>query len=172
LVERCACQLRSRTLLPRKASLVLRYADQVEVIRQTNLPHGSFWDLDLYGPLEKIFFKACHRRVGVRFMRVWFRDFSPPTSQLSLFPAMPAGAEKKTLVTQALDRIRERYGDEAIKYGRSEHRFYPLPLQVIIPQGKILSTSMSILTIPRAGVSALSKNCAAPPRNREWIDWP
>jgi len=136
LVERCARQLRSRALLPRKASLMLRYADQVEVIRQTNLPHGSFWDLDLYGPLEKIFFKASHRRVGVRFMRVWFRDFSPPTSQLSLFPAMPAGAEKKTLVTQALDRIRERYGDEAIKYGRSEHRFYPLPLQVIIPQGK------------------------------------
>jgi hypothetical protein len=91
----------------------------VEVTRQTTLPHGSFWDLDLYGPLEKILFKACQRRIGVRFMRVWFRDFSAPSSQLPLFLAAPVDAEKKTLVTHALDRIRERYGDEAIKYGRA-----------------------------------------------------
>ena len=119
LVEKCARRLRSRVLFPRKAGLVFRYGDQVEVTRQTTLSHGSFWDFDLYGPLEKIFFKACQRRVGVRFMRVWFWNFSTPSSQLPLFPATPPDAEKKTLVTHALDRIRERYGDEAIKYGRA-----------------------------------------------------
>lgn len=119
LVERCARRLRSRALIPHKAGLALRYADQMEVTRQTHLPHGSFWDLDLYGPLEKIFFKACQRRVGVRFMRVWFQDFSAATSQLSLFPTAPAHGERKTQMTRALDHIRERYGDEAIKYGRA-----------------------------------------------------
>ena len=119
LVEKCARRLRSRALFPRKAGLVFRYADQVEVTRQTTLPHGSFWDLDLYGPLEKIFFKACQRRVGVRFMRVWFQNFSASSSQLPLFPAALSDAEKKTLMTHALDRIRERHGDEAIKYGRA-----------------------------------------------------
>jgi len=119
LVEKCARRLRSRVLFPRKAGLVFRYGDQVEVTRQTTLSHGSFWDFDLYGPLEKIFFKACQRRVGVRFMRVWFWNFSTPSSQLPLFPATPPDAEKKTLVTHALDLIRERYGDEAIKYGRA-----------------------------------------------------
>ena len=118
LVERCARRLRNRALLPRKAGLMLRYADQVEIIRQVNLPHKSFWDFDLYRPLEKIFFKACQRRLRVRFMRVWFRDFSPPSSQLSLFPAVPSDAKKKILVTQALDRIREKHGDAAIRYGR------------------------------------------------------
>ena len=138
LVERCSRRLRRRALLPLKAGLVLRYADQVEIIRQINLPlsapacpdtadrgghaqagHGSFRDFDLYGFLESIFLKACRRRVRIRFMRVWFQDFSSPAPQLSLFPTTSPDAEKKALVTRALDRIRERYGDEAIKYGRA-----------------------------------------------------
>jgi len=119
LVERCSHTLRSRGLLPRKAGLVIRYADQVEVTRRIKLPRGSFWDFDLYGPLEEMFLKACTRRVRVRFMRVWFRDFSPPSGQLSLFYGSTPGQEKKSLVIQALDRIRERHGDEAILYGRT-----------------------------------------------------
>jgi len=119
LVENCSRRLRRRGLFPRRAGLMLRYADQEEIIRRISLPHGSFWDFDLYEPLEKTFFKACSRRVRVRFMRVWFRDFSHPSSQLSLFPTTAPGVEKKARVTRALDRIRERYGDEAIRYGRA-----------------------------------------------------
>ncbi len=119
LVERCSHQLLSRALFPRKAGLVFRYTDQEEITRRINLPHASFWDFDLYAPLERIFLRACRRRVRVRFMRVWFRDFSPPTSQLSLFPARSPITEKKALVTQALNRIKERYGEATIRYGRS-----------------------------------------------------
>jgi len=119
LVERCSHQLSSRALLPRKAGLIFRYADQEEIIRQINLPRVSFWDFDLYAPLERIFLRACRRRVRVRFMKVWFQGFSPPTTQLSLFPARSPVMEKRALVTQALNRIRERYGDEVIRYGRT-----------------------------------------------------
>jgi len=119
LVERCSHQLLSRALFPRKAGLAFRYADQEEIKRQINLPHMSLWDLDLYAPLERIFLRACRRRVRVRFMEVWFRDFSPPFSQLSLFPARSPITEKKVLVTQALNRIRERYGEAMIQYGRT-----------------------------------------------------
>jgi len=119
LVERCSHQLSSRALLPRKAGLIFRYTDQEEIMRQINLPRMSFWDFDLYAPLERIFLRACRRRVRVRFMKVWFQDFSHPISQLSLFPAQAPVMEKKALVTQALNRIRERYGDEVIRYGRT-----------------------------------------------------
>jgi DNA polymerase-4 len=126
LVEKCANRLRSRSLLPRKAGLVIRYADQQEVTRRTHLPQLSFWDFDLYGPLEELFFKACRRRVRVRFLRVWFRDFSQTPSQLSLFPTAVPGLgtaapnrEKKVSVIQALDNIRGRHGDEAIQYART-----------------------------------------------------
>ncbi|UCE34908.1 MAG: DNA polymerase IV [Deltaproteobacteria bacterium] len=119
LVEKCAHQLLNRDLVPHKTGLIVRYADQEEIIRRIKLPHVSFWDSDLYTPLEKIFLRACRRRVRVRFMKVWFQDFWPPTSQLSLFPAQSPLAEKKASVTQALHRIRERYGDVAIHYGRT-----------------------------------------------------
>jgi len=119
LVEKCAHRFRNRALFPRKAGLLIRYTDQVEIIRQVRLPFRTFWDFDFYGPLEKLFLKACQRRTRVRFMRVWFRDFVPPDPQLSLFPEPTSDTEKKTLITQALDRIRGKYGDGAIRYGRT-----------------------------------------------------
>ena len=120
LVERCAFRLRSRTLFPRKAGLLIRYSDQVEVQRRLKLPCLSFWDLDLYGPLEQLFFKTCTRRVRVRFMRVWFWDFSCASGQLSLFPdTSPDHDKKAALVTRALDRIRARHGQGVIRYGKA-----------------------------------------------------
>jgi DNA polymerase-4 len=118
LVERCAFRLRNRALFPRKAGMLIRYSDQMETRRHLNLPHGSFWDFDLYGPLERLFFKVCNRRVRVRFIRVWFWDFSPESGQLLLFQTPPPAREKRALVIQVLDRIRERYGEKAIGYGR------------------------------------------------------
>jgi DNA polymerase-4 len=119
LVERCSHQLLSRALCPRKAGLAFRYTDQEEVTRRVDLPGVSFWDFNLYRPLEKAFLKAYQRRVRIRFLRVWFRDFSAPVSQLSLFPSSSSLSEKKAAVTQALHRIRERHGEEMIRYGRA-----------------------------------------------------
>jgi DNA polymerase-4 len=117
LVERCSHQLLGRALCPRKAGLVFRYTDQEEVTRRIDLPGVSLWDFDLYESLERVFLKAYQRRVRIRFLKVWFGDFSAPATQLSLFPT--AVPEKKTSVTKALHRIRERYGEEVIKYGRT-----------------------------------------------------
>jgi DNA polymerase-4 len=125
LVEKCSYQLRSRSLLPRKAGIYFRYTDQEEVTRHVQIPSPSFWDFDLYAPLEVVFLKACQRRVRIRFMKIWFRDFSAPSAQLSLFAFAPHDEEKKTQVISALDRIREKHGEEAIQYYRtkaSHHR--------------------------------------------------
>jgi DNA polymerase IV len=119
LVEQCSRKLRHRELYPRRGGLHFRYADQEEVIRPILLPRPSVWDFDLYAPMEKLFLKACRRRVRVRFMKVWFRDFAPPPAQLSLFAFAPQDEEKKARTIGALDRIREKYGDEGIQYGRT-----------------------------------------------------
>ena len=119
LVERCSYRLRGRAIFPGKAGLLIRYSDQVEVRRRLKLSHVSFRDFDLYAPLETLFFKACTRRVRVRFMRIWFWDFLPPNPQLSLFHAPSPREERGTLVIQAMDRIRERYGEGAIQSGRA-----------------------------------------------------
>lgn len=119
LVEKCSGRLRIRGMVPKRAGLTIRYSDQEEVTRQTKVTNASPTDLDLYADLERIFFRACLRRTSVRLMRVWFRDLSSPSPQLSLFSYLPNGGEKREKVTRALDCIRERYGDGAIEYGRT-----------------------------------------------------
>lgn len=119
LVEQCSRKLRERDLYPRRAGLHFRYADQEEVIRPLLLPRSSVWDFDLYAPLEKLFMQACRRRVRVRFMKVWFRDFAPPPAQLSLFAFAPHEEKKKAQVISALDRIRTKHGDGKIAFGRT-----------------------------------------------------
>jgi DNA polymerase-4 len=98
---------------------LIRYSDQVEISRQITLPRASFLDLDLYFPLERLFLRACNRRVRVRFMKVWLWDFFPESHQLSLFHIPSHHAEKQSLVIQVLDLIRERHGEDAIRFGRA-----------------------------------------------------
>jgi DNA polymerase-4 len=119
LVEKCSHQLFSKALFPHKAGLAFRYADHKEIMRQINLSGMNFRNFDLYAPLERTFLRTCQRRVRVRFMKVWFQKFSPPPSQLSLFPAQSFTSKKKVLAFQTLNNIREKYGYEAIKYGRT-----------------------------------------------------
>ena len=119
LVEQCAYRLRKRELLPRKAGLLIRYSDHMEAKRQLKLANPSFWDFDLYGPLEELFLKICNRRVRVRFMRVWFWDFAPPSRQLSLFDTPSVLAEKQSAVIRSLDLIRKKHGEPGIKTGKT-----------------------------------------------------
>jgi DNA polymerase-4 len=119
LVEKCAHRLRERALFPQKAGLLIRYSDQVERKGRLKLPRLSFWDFELYDPLEKLFFRLCDRRVRVRFIKVWFWDFSASSGQLSLFHQPSPNQRKNALIVPCLDRVRHKHGEEAIRYGRT-----------------------------------------------------
>jgi DNA polymerase-4 len=119
LVEKCAHRLRERALFPQKGGLLIRYSDQVERKGRLKLPRLSFWDFDLYNPLETLFFRLCDRRVRVRFIKVWFWNFSASSGQLSLFHPPSPNQGKNARIVPCLDRIREKHGEEAIRYGRT-----------------------------------------------------
>jgi DNA polymerase-4 len=120
LTEKCSLRLRKREARGRRAGLLIRYADQMEVVRQTRLSPPGSWEFELYPALETLFFKACQRRTGIRFMKVWFRDLLPPSGQLSLFTPGPTASRGKNIrLSQALDRVRERHGENAVKYGEA-----------------------------------------------------
>ena len=119
LVERCGRRMRKKGFLPGKAAVLIRYADHMEVKRQCKLAHPGFWDFELYGPVKELFYKGCTRRIRVRFIRVWFWDPVPPDHQLSLFNAPSPDRRGKTGLIQALDRIREQHGQNAIRYARA-----------------------------------------------------
>ncbi|MCF8083265.1 MAG: DNA polymerase IV [Deltaproteobacteria bacterium] len=129
LVERCAYRMRKRGLVPGKAGLLVRYADQKEMRRRIPLSLApcmdlashdvDFGDPDLYHPLESLFFQMCRRRVRVRLIKVWFWDFGGKQQQLPLFHAPCPDRDPTRRITRALDRIRDRYGEGAVRYGRA-----------------------------------------------------
>ncbi|MCF8145443.1 MAG: DNA polymerase IV [Deltaproteobacteria bacterium] len=120
LVETCGRRMRKQGLIPRKAGLRIRYADHVETGGRLKLPRPGFQDHDLYAPLEALFFKQCTRRVRVGFIKAWFWEFSRPDPQLTLFDAPSPDEERRSVLTRTLDRIRDRYGENGIMYGKSK----------------------------------------------------
>ncbi|MBN1278081.1 MAG: DNA polymerase IV [Deltaproteobacteria bacterium] len=119
LVEKCSGRLRDMGLFPGKAGLAIKYSDETEVKQQIKLSKLSYWDFDLYEPLNLIFLKAFTRRVRLRFMRIWFEEFSRANVQLSLFTPPTGHTDKRATLMGALDQIREHYGEGMIRYGRT-----------------------------------------------------
>ena len=128
LVEICFYRIRKRHLFPLKAGLLVRYADQVASNRSFNIPPAAYghradilhlWNRALFVPLEKLFFDVCQRRVRVRFLKVWFREFRTSHCQLSLFQSPSPREEKNRRLVHAMDHIRDRYGADVIRCGRA-----------------------------------------------------
>jgi DNA polymerase-4 len=126
LVEKCAQRLRKREILPGKAGITIRYSDQMESTRSVPLTFEGYWESELYPVIEKLFFKTCSRRCGVRFMRVRFTDFERISGQIPLFSRPSPGILKRNEVSVVMDRIREKYGsDEVIGYGAARTALSP-----------------------------------------------
>ena len=119
LVEKCAQRLRKRGISPGKAGLVIRYSDQMENTRSVSLASRSSWESELYPVIENLFFKACDRRCGVRYMRVRFTDLGKTSGQISLFARPAPEIVKKNRVSIAMDLIRKKFGDSVINYGKA-----------------------------------------------------
>ena len=119
LVECCARRLRERGAYPQRVGLLLRYSDTMEIKRRMRLPTLTYWDFEIYPHLKRLFSKACTRRTRVRFMKIWFWDFLYEDHQLHLFDQASHETEKNKAVVQALDKIRKRYGEEAIRYAKA-----------------------------------------------------
>jgi DNA polymerase IV len=119
LVERCAKRLRQRELRAGMAVLTIRYSDQMESTRKAHLATQGFWESELYPVIKTLFFRACERRCGVRFMRVRFTDLKKTAGQLSLFSIPRPEVVKKNKVSAVMDRIKEKYGEELVNYGKT-----------------------------------------------------
>jgi len=119
MVERCARRLRKKGAYPRRAGLLIRYSDTMEIKRHLRLPLLTYWDFELYPYMNRLFLSACRRRTRVRFMKVWFWEFFYEDRQLSLFEDPSPQGEKGKAIVQALDKIRKRYGEGAIRYAKA-----------------------------------------------------
>jgi DNA polymerase-4 len=125
LVEGLGRRLRSQNRCPGELTLTVTYADGVQArARERFSAAGSEFHSDsvLYGAALRLFDRAVQRRLRIRRLALSAADLQSPIGQLALFPWDDSHGGKETKLLQAMDHIRDRYGNGAVFYGRTEIR--------------------------------------------------
>jgi DNA polymerase-4 len=122
-VQRLCRTLRSQRRVCKSLSLTIRYSDQVEVTKQARLTEETCWEVDLSSHLHVLFQRCFRRRVRLRLMTLSMTGLTAFAEQGSLFDEQPIDSERtqeraKSLAV-ALDTLHDRFGEQAIRYGRS-----------------------------------------------------
>jgi DNA polymerase-4 len=118
LSDSVAHHLRKRGLLGRTVKLKLRYSNFETITRQVSL--GTPTDLEqvIFEEAARLLEKAWDRDREVRLIGVGVTNLDTEARQLSLFEqADDERLDKLKRLSESVDRIREKYGDEAIRRG-------------------------------------------------------
>jgi DNA polymerase-4 len=119
LSEEVASRLRRRHLLARTVTLKLRYADFKTLTRQETLTAPTDSGPEICAQAQALLDAAWDRRQAVRLVGVGASGLTNSAGQLRLFESEEkqgaADREKRARLDAALDRIRERYGDDVIQ---------------------------------------------------------
>ncbi|HDP99976.1 MAG TPA: DNA polymerase IV [bacterium] len=117
LVEKIGLQLRRNNLTARKMILEIAYADHRQASAQTWLLAGTNLDHELFTASRELLDKILTRRIRVRRIAVRFFQLRPRSAQLSLFDEQRLDEAAQKL-NQAMDKIREKFGQDAVKFAR------------------------------------------------------
>jgi DNA polymerase IV len=115
LVERAGRELRRRSLAVRRIGLLLEHTDGVRRIRQVAAKPATANDFSLLAHARRVFDLAWTRRVRLRRMTLIGDRLTYPPAQRPLFEAERRLAEKQDRLVAALDRIRGRFGNDAVR---------------------------------------------------------
>jgi DNA polymerase-4 len=122
LVEGLGRQLRSQNRCPGELTLTVTYADGAQArTRERFSAAGSEFHLNsvLYGAALRLFDRAVQRRLRIRHLALSAAYLQSPIGQLALFPWDDSHSGKETKLLQAMDHIRDRYGNGALYYGKT-----------------------------------------------------
>ena len=126
VLERLCHELRKQQRLCRCLTLTLRHSDHVVMNGRRELPWSTHWEAELFPSLQTLFQRRFRRRVRVRSMTLGVENLVPIDGQLPLFPEKVSLLKPRRLAL-ALDRLRERFGEEAIWFGRTIPSPLPSP---------------------------------------------
>jgi len=120
LLEQLCTTLRQQQRMCRSVSLTVRHSDHVEQTAQHLLPHGTYWETDLQPVLTGLFYRCFRRRVRLTRLTLQVRRLEPPAQQLSLFDESESAVLPRAhRLSLALDQIREKFGEQALSWGRT-----------------------------------------------------
>ncbi len=123
VLQRLCRLLRGQRRVCKSISLTIRYSDQIEVTKCERLTQETCWEIDLSSPLYMLFQRCFRRRVRLRLMTLSMIGLSAYAEQASLFDDKPLDSQRKQEraknLAVALDKLHTRFGERAIRYGRS-----------------------------------------------------
>jgi DNA polymerase-4 len=119
MIEAAGRKLRRQRLAARRIGIVLDHSDGVRRARQSAAKPATANDLTLFNLAEKVLALAWTRRVRIRHMRLICDRLVFPPAQLALFSEQQEEKEKQDNLVTAMDRIRERFGHDAVRVGRT-----------------------------------------------------
>jgi DNA polymerase-4 len=119
LMERACARMRRNDALPHTVWLHLRYSDGVDITRCLKLKNPTVIDPLLFQTLRPFYLKTSFRRQRIRYMGLTFTDFEYSPSQLTLFDR-PESHRKDERLVKALDRVRAKYGANAVRWGKTD----------------------------------------------------
>ncbi|MDY6824604.1 MAG: hypothetical protein SWH68_12525 [Thermodesulfobacteriota bacterium] len=116
LTEKGGKQLRAQRRFAKIAGVVIDYSDGRRCARQISIDPATANDPALFAPARKALRLALTRRVRVKHIRLVLRKLVSPPVQLTLFDN--DRQEQQTRLCDAMDRVRLRFGDDAVYPGR------------------------------------------------------
>ena len=118
LVERAGRRLRQQTLAARRIGLILEHTDGVTRARQTAAKPATANDFALFAHASRVLDLAWIRRIRLRRMTLVCDRLTYPPAQRPLFAPERDRTEKQDRLMMAMDRIRGRFGEQAVRVGR------------------------------------------------------
>jgi len=119
LVEQLGSRLRRRRRAARRIAIILDYSDGMRRARQVSARPATANDLVLFELARRTLRLAWTRRVRIRHMRLVCDRLVFPPAQLDLFAANQKEKNKRCGLITAVDAVRQRFGNEALRFGRT-----------------------------------------------------
>ena len=116
LVERAARRLRRLKRLAGAVRIEITYADHVSASRQARLSQPGDLDGPLFEAARRLLEGAWTRRTRLRYLGLSLKELQPESRQLCFFEEKEN--PERVLLT-ALDALRARFGEQAVRYGRT-----------------------------------------------------
>ncbi len=117
LAEGCGVRLRRSGRAAGKMSLTVHYSDGMTCGRSGVLTPPANDDLDLLAHARDLFEQVYGRRVRLKGMSLSCSHLTGTDGQMDLFHRRTPGGRQRESLQSALDRIREKYDRDAVRWG-------------------------------------------------------
>ncbi len=119
LVEQAGDKLRRRRRAARRVAVILDYSDGMRCARQLAAKPATANDFTLFELSRRTLRLAWTRRIRIRHVRLICDRLIFPPAQLQLFADDQKQKDQRDNLISAVDRIRLRFGQEAVQAGRT-----------------------------------------------------